>query len=113
VGPLGGAAGRVPIVSSRSVSEKQPWASLESIQGVIEERFLRPLYSGETLLPFRTVAPLLAVVPQDARRLLSTEEEMAVFPGLADWWRRCEELWNRHRTSERLTLFGQLDESPN
>jgi hypothetical protein len=109
VGPLGAAAGRVPIISSRSANEKKPWIALESIEGVVEERFLRPLYSGETLLPYRNSAPLLAVIPQEARRLLRTEDDLAVFPGLADWWRKCEALWNHHRSSDRLTLMEQLD----
>ena len=109
VGPLGAAAGRISITSSRSTYEKKPWIDLESIEGVVEEQFLRPLYSGESLLPYRTSEPLLAVIPQDARRLLSTEEQLAVFPGLADWWRKCVRIWNQYRTTERLTLFEQLD----
>ncbi len=108
-GPLGAVAGRVPIVSSRSVNEKVPWIKQASIQGVVESRFLRPMYSGETLLPYRTSTPILAVIPQDARHLLRTNDEIAVFPGLAEWWRRCEELWTAHRRTERLSLFEQLD----
>lgn len=108
-GPLGSVAGQAPIISSRSANEKDPWKRLPSIEGVVEERFLRPLYSGETLLPYRNTAPLLGVIPQDARRLLQTNEQIAVFPGLADWWRKCEAIWNEHRSSERLTLAAQLD----
>lgn len=109
LGPLGGAAGLVPVSSSRSVNEKKPWKSLSDIEGVVEAQFLRPMYSGENLLPYRTAAPLLTVIPQDARRLLKTDDEIAVFPGLADWWRKCEQLWNENRSSERLTLIEQLD----
>ena len=109
VGPLGVVAGSARIISSRGANEKLPWKQLPSVEGVIEERFLRPLYSGETLLPYRTRPPLLAVVPEVSRELLRTEDAIEFYPGLADWWRKCEALWMAHRTSERLTLIQQLD----
>lgn len=108
-GPLGAVAGRTPIVSSRSVNEKKPWKALASIEGRVEEQFLRPMYSGESLLPYRTAAPLLALVPAVDGHLLRTEEQMALYPGLADWWRKAEGAWNDHRKNEELSLIGQLD----
>lgn len=108
-GPLGAVAGRTPIVSSRSVNEKQPWRGLPSIEGVVEDQFVRPMYSGENLLPYRIADPLLALVPAVEGRLLRTDDEMALYPGLADWWRRTEALWNDHRQNEELSLIEQLD----
>jgi hypothetical protein len=108
-GPLGAVAGRAPIISSRSVYEKTPWSSFPSIEGVVEEQFLRPMYSGETLLPYRTAAPLVALVPAVDGRLLRTEEDMALYPGLADWWRKAEAIWNEKRKNAQLSLVDQLD----
>ena len=108
-GPLGAVAGRTPIVSSRSVNEKKPWRDLPSVEGVVEDAFLRPMYSGESLLPYRVAEPLLALLPAVDGRLLRTEDQMALYPGLADWWRRAEDLWNDHRKNEELSLIDQLD----
>jgi hypothetical protein len=108
-GPLGAVAGRTPIVSSRSVNEKKPWKELPSIEGVVEDAFLRPMYSGESLLPYRVAEPLLALVPAVDGQLLRTEDQMALYPGLADWWRRAEGLWNDNRKNEELSLIEQLD----
>lgn len=109
VGPLGAAAGQVAIASSRSVNEKKPWKAMATLEGVVEELFLHPLYSGETLLPYRNSHPLECVVPHDGTRLLREREEIAVYPGLAEWWDRCEAAWETGRSSVRLSLVGQLD----
>ena len=70
---------------------------------------MRAMHVGETVLPYRTLDPLLAVIPWDGQRLLSTaDERLSSFPGLDDWWRRAESVWNAHRTSD-LTLREQLD----
>lgn len=108
-GPLGAVAGLTPVVSSRSVNEKKPWKELPSIEGVVEDAFLRPMYSGESLLPFRVADPLLALVPAVEGRLLRTEDQMALYPGLADWWRKAESVWNDHRKNEDLDLIDRLD----
>lgn len=36
-------------------------------------------------------------------------ERIELFPGLAAWWRKAEDLWLRNRSSERLTLLERLD----
>ena len=33
-----------------------------SIEGVVEDTFIRQMYSGESLLPYRTAEPLLSLV---------------------------------------------------
>jgi hypothetical protein len=54
--------------------------------------------------------PRLAVVPWDGDRLLSGDDPgLDNYPGLADYWRRAEGLWNQHRSSDRLTLLQRLD----
>lgn len=75
----------------------------------MEDRFLRPMYSGENLLPYRTAEPLLAVVPVEEGRLLRTEEDRALYPGLADWWRKAEAIWISKRKNQELSLIDQLD----
>ncbi len=109
VGPLGAAAGQISVVSSRSVNEKKPWKEMPSISGVVESMFVRPLYSGETLLPYRNAEPLSCLVPFDGSSLLRDGSDRDFYPGLSDWWTRCEALWEMGRSSDRLSLFEQLD----
>jgi hypothetical protein len=109
-GPLGVGAGRMAIRSLRTRLEKEPWKSLDELEGVVEEQFVRPLHLGSTLLPFRLRDPLLAVIPWDGRGLLhGGDERLAGYPGLADWWLRAEALWNEHRSRTSLSLLGRLD----
>lgn len=107
-GPLGLPAGRAAVASSRSNYENPPYNQLSSLEGVIETEFVRPVFAGETLLPYRVVAPLKAVIPCSGQRLLSLRE-IEMHPGLKRWWDQAETLWETHRTSDRLSLTDQLD----
>jgi len=108
--PLGAGAGRQPVRSKRSPNEKKPWKELPALEGVVEREFILPLYTGDALLPFALRNPQQAVVPWDGQRLLSgRDDRLGNYPGLAEWWTRAEQTWERHRTSDRLTLVKQLD----
>jgi len=108
--PLGTPAGRESVRSARSVNEKQPWKDLPALEGVVETEFLRPIYLGETVLPFKAASSARAVIPYDKAGLMAGDSErIELFPGLAAWWRRAEQLWRKHRSSDRLTLLEQLD----
>jgi SAM-dependent methyltransferase len=109
---LGTGAGRRAVRSQRSASEKPPWNKLPALEGVVESEFVRSLYLGDNVLPFRLLPPRLAVIPWDSKdkRLLSSDDDrLDDYRGLADWWRRADVMWNAHRSSDRLTLHGQLD----
>ncbi|PZO46946.1 MAG: hypothetical protein DCF16_18405 [Alphaproteobacteria bacterium] len=107
-GPLGLPAGRVTVGSSRSNNEKSPYKDLPSVDGVVETEFVRPVYSGENLLPYRLGEALQAVVPCSSQRILS-EREIDLHPGLNQWWMHATEVWEANRSSDRLTLTQQLD----
>ncbi len=109
-GPLGTVAGRRPVQSRRSANEKMPWKQLADVTGSVEKEFIRPVYLGECVLPFRCLPPVQAIIPWDGHRLLGESDmELARNPGLADWLHKCETTWERYRSSDRLTLLGQLD----
>jgi SAM-dependent methyltransferase len=109
-GPLGAGAGRWPIQSSRSPNEKAPWKSLPALDGNVERQFVRAMHTGETVLPYRLLDTLRAVIPWDGQRLLDgSDERLASFPGLADWWLRAESAWNDNRSSVALSLRQRLD----
>jgi hypothetical protein len=68
--PLGVAAGRRAVRSMRTANEKPPWKNLPGLEGSIEEHFVRPVYLGSSLLPFRLLEPWLGIVPWDGERLM-------------------------------------------
>jgi len=52
-----------PLVESRrSTQDKEPWKSLRPIRQSVESSFLRSLYLGESIAPFRALSPSLAVI---------------------------------------------------
>jgi hypothetical protein len=107
---LGTGAGRKAVRSQRSPTEKRPWKYLPALTGVVETAFIRPLYLGDTVLPHRLLPARHAVIPWDGKKLLDGDDErIDDYPGLAAWWRHAEEIWNANRSSDRLTLLGQLD----
>jgi hypothetical protein len=76
----------------------------------VESQFIKPLYLGRTMVPFRCLESYLAVVPWDGNKLLSgADPDLDRYPGLQAWWRRAEQLWNEHRRSERLSLLQRVD----
>ncbi len=109
-GSLGMPAGKALVRSARSATEKKPWKDLPRLEGVVETEFLRPVHLGETVLPYRTLTPLLAVIPRDAEGLLDeNDDRLDEYPDIAEWWRKASALWIKHRASERLTLSQRLD----
>lgn len=108
--PLGLASGRRLVKSKRSAYEKKPWKNLSDLEGTIESEFIRPLYTGSSILPFRCQEPGLAVIPWNGKILMSGESELIdMYPGLCDWWRKAEEKWNEYRTNDRLSLLERID----
>ncbi len=107
-GPLGLPAGRMAVVSSRSNYEDKRYKHLPSVEGVVESEYVRPIFSGESLLPYRVVDPLRAVIPCSSTGLLSPRE-IELHPGLKSWWDQAERVWEANRTSDRLTLMEQLN----
>ncbi|MEU6259197.1 serine protease [Streptomyces sp. NPDC047043] len=109
-GPLGAGGDQQAVSSRRSPFEKNPWKGLPSLHGTVERNFIRPLYLGESILPFRTLDPLHAVIPWDGVHLLdANSEDLDRYPGLANWWRAAETVWIQNRSSEKLSLTAQLD----
>jgi SAM-dependent methyltransferase len=108
--PVGLASGRKLVKSQRSAYEKKPWINIPDLEGTIESEFIRPLYTGASILPFRCQEPELAIIPWNGKVLMDGESELIdMYPGLCDWWRKSEEIWNEYRTSDRLTLLERIN----
>ncbi len=108
--PLGQASGKATVRSARSANEKKPWKDLLDLRGVVETEFLRPVYLGESILPYRALKPALAVIPRDMKILLEPgKDRIDHYPGLADWVRQADQMWTQYRSTARLSLIEQLN----
>jgi Trypsin-like peptidase domain/Eco57I restriction-modification methylase len=106
-GRMGAGSGRRAIRSHRSAGEKQPWKSTPSLRGVVEEQFVKYLYLGSSLLPFRLLPPRQAVIPWDG--CLVDEASLDQYPGLLAWWRGAESIWREQHPDAEMSLLQQLN----
>ena len=105
---LGLPSGRISVISSRSVQEKKPWKFAESLSGGVESDFLRPIFTGDCILPYRSVDDMTAIIPCSSRVLLSSDQ-IDLYPGLSQWWEKANVLWKNLRSNDRMSLMQQLD----
>jgi hypothetical protein len=115
VGRLGGDETAPLVISRRSRQEKPPWRSLPSIEHRVEAEFLRVVLMGESIVPYRVLRPLEAVIPMDANgKMLSSSAAATLgMAGLHAWMSEAESLWNSNKRSkmslvEMLDYYGQL-----
>ena len=115
-GPLGGNRTAPEVISRRTRQEKEPWKSVPSLSGNVEVEFLRPLYLGESIVPYRTLDPQLAIVPWDAESgalLDGAGAQAGGHANLARWLKKAEALWSAKGTGRRtfrqqMDYYGQL-----
>lgn len=116
VGRLGGDPATPLVRSRRSSLEKSPWRELPGLEGRVESTFLRPLYLGESIAPYRLLDPPLGVIPWDAQAGRLLDRDAARTAGhihLSAWLSDVEEAWRQHGKraeplTPRLDYFGQL-----
>ena len=116
VGVLGSAADAPIVRSRRTRQEKPPWKSLPSLQQQMEKQFVRPVYLGESVAPYRLLQPVDGIIPWDTddKRLLDAQAaQQAGYPHLGAWLTEAERLWDTHGAgrmtfSEQLDYFGKL-----
>ena len=110
-GPLGVHPQAPLVVSHRSRQEKAPWKDLDSVTGNVEHQFLRPVYLGASVAPFRLLEPQLGVIPWDPHLGLldATTASRSGNPHLASWMSKAERLWGTHRRNDRLSFGERID----
>jgi SAM-dependent methyltransferase len=109
-GPLGRAAGKAGVRSLQRKNDKKPWKDLPALEGVVETEFIRPVLLGESVIPFRIAEMFEAVIPRDREGLMNGQSDrLDAYESLANWWRRAEAIWEKHRSSDRLALIERLN----
>lgn len=95
--------------------DKPPWKEIEPPRGAVETEFLRPILLGESIAPFRLLAPALGVVPVEGGTLLDAAAAADLgHRHLAAWLRDSEAKWTEHCVKKadgtpRMTLQERLD----
>ncbi|MGC5659003.1 N-6 DNA methylase [Micromonospora sp. WMMD723] len=112
--PIGFGAGRIAVRSRRTPFEKAPWKDVRTLQHTVERAFVRSVHLGETLVPFRMLEPLRAVLPLDAKGVMDARM-IEDYPGLESWWSEAEETWRAHKVEsddssllQRINFHGQI-----
>jgi hypothetical protein len=84
------------------------------LSGTTELAFVREVHLGETLLPFRTLSPLEAVLPITDDGILS-QDQIEAHADLSEWWSMVEHAWESTKVEgdispflRRIDYHGQL-----
>jgi len=103
------------VESRKNSQEKEPWKGLPPLSHPVEKEFLRRLYLGESLVPFRLLEPALAIIPWSKKHgLLNAERARECgFGNLTRWMKEAEDLWAEHgrrkmSLQDRLDYLGEL-----
>ncbi len=106
-----------PLVRGRiGNQDKAPWKDVEPPQGPVDGEFLRPALLGESIAPFRVLAPQRAVIPWDAGSGELMDAKTATGRGwsrLAQWLEQSEALWRQDKRNglsflEQCDYYGKL-----
>jgi len=109
VGRLGGNPAAPLVRSRRSALEKKPWSEHPGLQGAVEAESLVPVHLGESIAPFRALAPAEGVIPIDEGTLLDARQAAAMGASrLSAWLREAEGAW-KQGSAGRITLKERWD----
>jgi hypothetical protein len=106
-----------PVVRGRTGNlDKAPWKHIQPPQGPVEADFLRQVFLGESIGPFRTFEPVLAVIPWDEAKSALMTADTAGSRGYVDlcrWLEGIEDLWKKHGKGtrnfiEKIDFYRQL-----
>ena len=113
--------GTVTTEPRRGTNDKPPWKNLEltNLHGnTIEENHVFDVHLGETLVPYRTLAPLRAILPsKNGEQDLDKEPDSKYGVAVGSLGRRMQQRWSQINQvwednkpkSNRLTLLERID----
>lgn len=91
-----------PRVRGRTSSQdKKPWRDIDPLEGPVEAEFLRPVYLGESIAPYRLLSHVTGVIPWNPAKKEVVDKDGAYSLGkrlLAEWLAKAENLWVEHGT---------------
>ena len=106
---------RAPVVRSQERERKGVWKTIAALEGPVEAEFLRPVYLGESIAPYRVLAPSEGIIPIDPDGLLLNARQAGDLShaGLERWLLAAERLWaqnasEKHGFSAQIDHYGKL-----
>jgi len=112
-GRLGTDASAPLVETTRSIHK--PWSAVDPIKGTVEQEFLRPVYLGESILPYRIFRAFEGAIPTTAQGTVLDSRSAfdRGYDHLSNWLSRVEALWNEHGSGartfkEQINYIGQL-----
>ncbi len=101
---------KTPLVKGvTSSQDKEPWKSIDPIENKMESQFLKPVYTGKSIAPFRIIDDAkLAVIPYDNQVMNSFEAEQKGYTYLSQYLKRAEDIWKAN-SSEKMTFKERIN----
>jgi SAM-dependent methyltransferase len=109
VGRLGADLSAPHVESRRNSLEKKPWKEIGGVESRVETEFLRPIFLGESILPYRVLRSFEGVIPVAGAGDVLDSEAAANrgFDGLHSWMRRAELVWNANTKNSSMKLVDR------
>ena len=108
-GQLGSSA-KTPFVRGRaSDQDKVPWKEIDPPEGKIESQFLKPVWTGRSITPFRVISKNTAVIPHDNKGIMDAAEAAeAGWTDLSAYLEKAEKLWDQN-SKGKMTFKEQIN----
>lgn len=99
-----------------SSQDKKPWKDINPLEGPVEAEFLRPVYLGESIAPYRVLDHVEGIIAWNSNKQQIMDEDGAYSIGkklLGEWLGKAEALWKEYGSdkmsfAEQIDYFGKL-----
>ena len=115
-GQLGGSTSTPLVKGITSSQDKYPWKNIGPLESKIESQFLKPVYTGQSIAPFRVLNKNKGIIPwkKDKGVMNALEAENEGCTNLSSYLERIENLWQQHGTKKmtfkrRINYDGLLE----
>ena len=102
---------KTPLVKGvTSNLDKLPWKNIEPLETKMESQFLRPVYTGQSIAPFRVLKPNTGIIPWDNSNgvMNAQEAENQGYTCLSNYLEKVEKLWNE-KSSGSMTFKRRMN----
>ena len=90
-------------------SRLDKWKHIEPIKAKIESRFLKSVYKGQSIAPFRILKENIAIIPYDKKIIDASEAGKKGHIYLNNYLRKVESLWKQKDNRNIETFKEQID----
>ena len=109
-GKLGSSSSTPLIKGFASNQDKPPWKYIEPLEAKIESQFLKSVYTGQSIAPFRVLDKNTVIIPCTEKAGVMNAEEAAkegcIY--LSSYLEKIERLWNEN-SKGKMTFKQQID----